>query len=286
MALPNLFIIGAPKAGTTSLHDYLDEHPEVQMSALKEPNFFAPHLDPIHEPRRVRRRDEYERLFDGAAAVRGEASTPYAEYPLRQGVPERIKQLVPEAKLIYLVRDPVERTVSHHSHMVATEGERSSLAEALADLSDPRVPWLCASLYGLQLDLYLRHFSDERILLVDQAELLADRRAALRRIFAFLEVDPDFESPGFDAELNKTAGRHRYPVGFGRFVDAQVAPRLRWVPEGARRGLRRSVERTFFPRHEPEGLDEAGRERLQEYFADEVARVRSLTGMEFPTWSV
>jgi len=152
MALPTFFIIGAPKAGTTSLHNYLCEHPEIQMSAVKEPNFFAPHLDPINEPRRVGSLDQYEQLFDPAVAVRGEASTPYSEYPLRQGVPERIHEQVPEAKFVYMVRDPVERTISHYNHLVAPQGERRSLAEALGDL-DPRSPSICARLHGLPHDL-------------------------------------------------------------------------------------------------------------------------------------
>src|SRR5215467_9662636 len=185
MALPTFFIIGAPKAGTTSLHNYLSEHPQIQMSAVKEPNFFAPHLNPVDEQRRISQLDQYEQLFDPSVSVRGEASTPYAEYPLRQGVPERIREQVPEAKFLYVVRDPVERTISHYNHMVASEGERRPLEQALGDLSDPRSPSICANLYGLQLELYLRQFPQERVMVVDQADLLGDRRSALRRVFAF-----------------------------------------------------------------------------------------------------
>jgi Sulfotransferase family len=286
MTLPTFLIIGAPKAGTTSLHNYLSAHPEIQMSAMKEPNFFAPHLQAVHEPRRIRDLGDYERLFDATADVRGESSTPYAEYPLRQGVPERIAGLIPDAKLIYMMRDPVARTISHHGHMVASEGERSTLREALADLSDPRPPWICASLYGLQLDLYLRAFSIDQILVVDQADLLTERRATLRRIFEFLEVDPAFESDDFDQEYLQASRRHRYPPGFGRFVDSQVVPRMLWVPQRTRTTLRHTVERTFFPAHRPDPVDEESRARLIEYFTSEAERVRSLTGQSFPTWSV
>lgn len=286
MALPTFLIIGAPKAGTTSLHNYLDEHPEIQMSAVKEPNFFAPHLDPANEPRRIGRLDRYEELFDSSVAVRGEASTPYAEYPLRQGVPERIKELVPDAKLIYVVRDPVTRTVSHYNHMVASLGERQTLEKALGNLSDPRSPWICASLYGLQLELYLRHFPQERILVVDQAELFSNRRKALRRVFGFLEVDETFDSPLFDDEFLITEKRHRYPPWFADFVELRLVPRLRWVPPKARRLMRQAVERTFFPAVAPSMLDGPTRARLEEYFADETRRLRLLTGMEFHTWSV
>jgi len=285
MALPTFFIIGAPKAGTTSLHNYLCEHPEIQMSSVKEPNFFAPHLDPANEPRRIGDLGEYEGLFDPAAAVRGEASTPYSEYPLRQGVPERIHQQVPEAKFVYMVRDPVERTISHYNHLVATQGERRSLEEALGDL-DPRSPSICASLYGLQLDLYLREFPEDRFLVVDQADLLGDREATLRRIFAFLGVDEGFVSPRFAEEFLRGSDHHTYPPWFANFVELHLVPRLRWLPPSVRRTMRHSVERTIFPAHEASKPDSGMRERLQEYFAGEAERLRDLTGQRFPSWSV
>lgn len=171
MALPTFFIIGAAKSGTTSLHRYLDQHPQIQMSLRKEPNFFSGADNGIpYTFGRIGDLEEYEKLFDPSAAVRGESSPSYADYPRRQGVPERIKELVPEAKLIYLVRDPIERTVSHYHHRVANGGERRPLREALSDLSDPYSPCICPSRYASQLDLYLRYFSQDRILVIDQAE--------------------------------------------------------------------------------------------------------------------
>lgn len=285
-ALPTFLIIGAPKTGTTSLHNYLARHPEIQMSPVKEPNFFAPHLDPVNERRRIGDLDRYSRLFDPAVAVRGEASTPYAEYPLRQGVPERIKALIPDVKLIYVVRDPVARTVSHYNHLVASMGIGETLGEALSDLSDPRSPWICASLYAMQLELYLRVFERDQVLVLDQADLLARRRDTLRQVFAFLSVDEDFDSPAFDEEFLKTSDRHAYPPGFARLIELHVIPRLRWLPPRARHLLRRAVESTLFPSLEPSQLDDRLRSQLEEYFSGEVERLRRLTGMSFPTWSI
>lgn len=285
-ALPTFLIIGAPKTGTTSLYNYLAQHPEIQMSSVKEPNFFAPYLDAAHEQRRIGDLRSYMSLFDPKAAVRGEASTPYAAYPLRQGVPERIKALIPDVKLIYVVRDPIERTVSHYNHFVASLGFRATLAEALGDLSDPRSPFICASLYGLQLELYLRVFRRDQILVIDQADLLADRPAVLRKIFAFLGVEENFDSAAFTDEYLKATDRHVYPPAFARFVELHVTPRLRWLPPRARHILRRSVERSMLPSLEPSQLDDRSRQRLEEYFASEVDRLRQLTGMRFPTWTI
>jgi hypothetical protein len=285
-ALPTFFIIGTPKAGTTSLHHYLGQHPGIQMSSTKEPNFFAPPLNPANERRRVSSLDKYERLFDPAFEVRGEASTAYTEYPFRQGVPQRIKELVPSAKLIYLVRDPVARTLSHYHHLVASEGERKSLEETLSNLSDPRSPCICASLYALQLELYLRHFQQEKILVIDQAQLLSDRRSTLRRVFAFLDVDDTVDSSRFDDEFLKSSERRTYPPGLARFVGLHLRPKLGWLPSGVRRSLRHSLERILLPPLETSKLDDGLRARLEEFYAGEVERLRALTGDQFPTWCI
>lgn len=91
MALPTFLIIGAMKSGTTSLHRYLDQHPQIQMSARKEPSFFSgPEAGIPYTLSRVSDVKQYEELFDPTVEVRGEASPNYTIYPRRQGVPERI----------------------------------------------------------------------------------------------------------------------------------------------------------------------------------------------------
>jgi hypothetical protein len=287
MTLPTFFIIGTGKAGTTSLHYYLDHHPQIQMSVEKEPHFFAgPENGFPYAMGRVSRLEEYEKLFDRAVAVRGESSPGYTSYPRRQGVPERIKELVPDAKFIYLVRDPIARTVSHHQHRVAVDGERRPLAEALSDLSDPYSPCICPSLYASQLDRYLGCFPQERILVIDQAELLADRTSTLREIFSFLSVDSEFRSDRFEEELYKSEERRVYPAGYAGFIQRTVVPRLQWIPARVRRSLRDSVERTFMPRVPEVVLGDELRTRLQEHYVGDVQRLRELTGKAFPTWSV
>lgn len=283
--LPSFFIIGAPKAGTTSLHYYLEQHPQVQMSAIKEPGFLAS-AGPHNDSRKVDRLDRYEQLFDPSIAVRGESSTNYAEYPLRQGVPERIRALAPEAKFIYLVRDPVERTVSHYHQLVASTGESRSMQEALGDLSDPRSPCICASLYALQLELYLRIFPQERILVLDQAEMLTDRRATLGKVFAFLGVEQEFDSTQFDMEFLKSEGRRTYPPALSHFIGHTLRPRTRWIPPRVRRTLRLSMEKSFLAPLEVSVLDDDLRSRLVDLYAGEVERLRAFTGQTFPTWSI
>jgi hypothetical protein len=285
-ALPTFFVVGAPKAGTTSLHHYLDAHPEIQMSAIKEPHFFSPSGEAEDERWRVRDLPEYERLFDPSFAVRGEASPSYTMHPLREGVPERISALIPHARLIYLVRDPVERTLSHYHQLVASVGERRPLREALGDIESLRSPCVCASFYALQLELYLRHFPQEQILVVDQDQLRSERRATLRRIFAFLEVEETLDSARFDEELLRSSERRAYPPALARFIALSLAPRAQLVPRGVRRSLRRGIERAFLPELPRTDLDTELRARLQHAYARDVQRLRELTGQGFASWSV
>ncbi|HEY2537791.1 MAG TPA: sulfotransferase [Solirubrobacteraceae bacterium] len=286
-ALPTFFIVGAAKAGTTSLHYYLDQHPEVQMSVNKEPDFFSgPENGIPYLGQRVERLDEYEQLFDPAFAVRGEASVSYTTHPRRAGVPERIKELVPKGKFIYVVRDPIERTLSQYQQRVAIGGERRSLREVLGDLSDPYSVCICRSLYATQLDLYLRQFPQESVLVVDQADLLADRQSTLREIFGFLQVDDTVDSSQFDIEILKSSERRVYPLGLARFVRNTVRPHSRWMPRSVRQALRVSMERALLRPLQTVELDEELRCRLQDLYAGEVGRLRALTGKTFSSWSV
>jgi hypothetical protein len=286
MPLPTLFIIGAPRCGITSLHSSLDQHPQIAMPRKKETHCFVGPEDIAYPAKRVDRLDEYETLFGSAFEVRGEASPNYAEHPRHKGAPEHIKPLVPDAKLIFLVRDPIDRTISHYQHRVSMEGERRSLRDALGDLSDPYSPYTCASLYASQLDRYLHHFPQERILVIYQADLLVDRRATLREILTFLSVDAMYESPEFDDELGASRERSTYRPGYLRFADRAAASPLHWLPRGVRRSLRRSVERVLWPPFETPSLDDALRGRLEALYARDVNRLRSLTGKAFPTWSI
>src|SRR5687768_751449 len=123
--LPTFVIIGAMKCGTTSLHYYLAEHPDVCMSEVKETNFFVAELN------YARGLPWYESLFPRRAAACGEASPVYAATWRFAGIPERMHAVLPRARLIYIVRDPVERMVSQYKHTFARGEEHRTLSVAL-----------------------------------------------------------------------------------------------------------------------------------------------------------
>lgn len=285
-ALPTFFVIGAPKAGTTSLHHYLDQHPQVQMSAIKEPRYFVVSGDGLPAPlEQVKDLAEYESLFDPGVGVRGESSSDYTTHPRRCGAPERIRELIPGSKFVYLVRDPVARTISHFKMRVAAGGESRPLPVALSDLDDPDSPYIWPSLYASQLERYLRHFPSERFLIVDQADLLQDRRSTLTEIFEFLDVDAGVDSTRFDAELHGGQDVREYPAAYARVVNRVVGPRVRWLPAGVRRSARNRFERLLWPPHDV-SMDAELRARLEDRYAPEVGRLRELTGKAFPSWSL
>lgn len=203
---PNLFLIGAMKSATGTLHRHLKQHPEIFMCEPKEPCYFVERsqLDwPFIEALGLWRGESYYlQLFEGAgeASVIGESSTMYTKLPQITGVPERIAAFNPDARFIYIMRDPVERAVSHYWHTVRWDNERRSPEEAL--LGEPMYTDL--SDYAMQLRPYLELFGREQIMVLTTEELARDSVATTRRVFEWLGVDPEAADVADEVRANKT----------------------------------------------------------------------------------
>jgi hypothetical protein len=240
--LPTFFVIGASKAGTTSLHEYLAVHPEIAMTSVKEPMCF----EPPHWRERLR---EYPGLFGHTAAVRGESSTAYSAFPWAPEIPDRVREAVPDARIIYLVRDPIPRTLAHYAQNVRDRFDVPPFDVWMEDLEHPMNMPVWASRYATQLERWRRRF--EQVLVLDARDLRDERAGTMRRVLEFLGVDPGFTSPTWTVEHNPTS-RHR-------------------------RGLRRVRP----PRLTPEQ-----RERLVGILRPEAERLRAMTGMGFEHWEI
>jgi hypothetical protein len=178
--LPNLIVIGGARCVTTSLHACLDLHPEIFMSKRKELDFFAA------ERNWQRGLAWYESHFHRPTKVRGESSPCYSRHPVHGGVPERMASTVPDAKLIYLVRDPMVRTVSDHRFSRWIVGRAvPEPGQSLADFD--RSPYVVSSRYAMQLERYLKHYPLEQILIVDTADLAARRERRFGKCFGSSE---------------------------------------------------------------------------------------------------
>ena len=198
------FIIGAMKAGTTSLYNYLAGHPELYASPKKEPRVFRDGADT------TRLRAKLGGLFRGRRDERWcfEGSTAYTKYPVFCGVPERRHSVVPEARFVYLVRNPVDRAWSHYVHNLAHGREMQSFAQALVD----HPQYLDISRYNLQLAQYLKVFPQDRILVQVFEEMVADPVAAVREVSAFLGVDQSYTPPTRHVSYNASRDK-RIAVG-------------------------------------------------------------------------
>jgi hypothetical protein len=192
---PNLFIVGAMKAGTSSLHEYLHQHPDIFMARFKEPQYFAPHRTrygmwgqgyDLPEPGI----DWYLRLFAEAGNARyaGESSVSYTARHWVDACEERIWRFNPQARIIYLMRDPVERAISHYWHFVAAGRETLPPLAAVMRHED----YLARSDYAYQIEPYLRRFGHDQVYLLTLEELETDPQGTLSALLDWLGVDPTF----------------------------------------------------------------------------------------------
>lgn len=204
-ALPNLVIIGAMKCGTTSLHRYLDLHPDVAMSVRKELNFFRGPADlEVDWLRGNWRRGPawYAAQFDPTAPVRGEASPGYTS-PSAPEVAPRMAALIPDARLVHAVRDPVDRAVSQYWHHRREGAETREPEEALLD---PGSQYIARGRYLERLEPFLSAGLGDRITVVAQEQLRDRPRATMRRLLSCLGVDGHW-SPAMEERRNTAPER-------------------------------------------------------------------------------
>lgn len=204
VSVPDFVIIGAMKAGTTTVWEQLSRHPQVFMCRPKEPQFFS--RDHVF----ARGPEWYEGLFAEAAKGQlcGEASTCYSRWPVYPRAAERLAAYAPGAKLIYILRHPVERLYSHYLHAMTRrfaqgENRTPSLDEFLEQDEDAR----CASRYSTQIEHLLEHFDWSQLLLVLLDDLQAEPSRTLRDVQRFLGIEESGLFAGVNERANSTPDR-------------------------------------------------------------------------------
>lgn len=275
---PNLFIIGSMKSGTSSLHQYLGSHPDVFMCEPKEPAFFVPEMK--YYPR-----DEswYRSLFAGAGEARfvGESSTHYTKLPLYPGVPERIAAYSPDARFVYLVRDPVERALSHYWHEVRKLTEHRSILDALRS----REEYVAFGDYQRQLEPWFDTFGRDRVLVVPFESLVRKPRATLEEVFAWLGLDTAPGMRAFHKENARPAamGRVRGRGLLRAFATGPVWERLAPLTPAWIKGMGSRLA-TAPVRPDEVSVEEAVR-YLRPIYRDKVERLEAWLGQDFPDWT-
>jgi hypothetical protein len=270
--LPNFLVIGAMKAGTTTLHQYLDLHPEVFMPETKELHFF-----PV-DKNWSRGLSWYESQFAGSAGAvaRGEASPSYSQADQFPGVAARIATVLPDAKFVYVVREPIARMQSMYLHQCASGAETRPVDRALRE----NPIYINSSRYAWQVGQYLEFFAPDRFHVFTTEQLSTDPQVVLRRLFAFLGVDWTWVPPQ-TITAGRSDDRRAKPPALRRLAASRayraVVDR---VPARARATARRVVTRPVDPgtaRIDPRLYDE-----LQDELRPDVARFREL----FPATSL
>jgi len=271
-------IIGAQKCGTSSLWAYLRDHPQVFVPPVKELDFFSQPGDVDVE--------QYRRWFDDApdAAVVGEASTSYTMFPVTDDVPAKIARVVPEARLIYLVRDPLERMRSAYQHRLAGGTEHRSIGRAL--LADPT--YVQVSSYATQVEHYLEWFPRSQLLLLTTEELKRNRAETLRTVLSFIGVDPAWQPTDVHTEHNTSAEKQRAPRAWSRLLAHALirSGAVRHVPN--RDAVKPLPHPLTTRRIRPSELDipPRAREQLIDVIRPDVSRLAELMPPPFDAWGL
>jgi hypothetical protein len=289
--VPAAYLIGAAKSATTTLANALELHPRIALGRIKEPNFFS-HPASFREGW-----DWYSGLYADARPdqLALDASTGYTQWPHFPDAAARLHHYAPEARLIYLMRHPVDRAYSHYVHRWSKERYPGRPFEVPFEEYITEDP-LCVdcSDYRAQIQTYLQFFPNESLLCLFTADLESDPMRELQRICQFLDIDPSpLLLPNLTAQGNRA----------DEFLESRIRIRLtdqvkaipgvdrllrrlpKWLRDAGYQSLRRSrwgrrVSRAFTP----PPMQPATRRQLIERFADSNAWVAEHTGRDLTSW--
>ena len=279
------------ESGTSYLRKLLNAHPDIYMCEPDEPSYFvdARQLRTLYpemwERGLWRSEERYLDLFRpaGAASILGEASTAYAKLPLVPGVPERIGAFNREARFIYLLRDPVERAISHYWHMARHHAEHRPIAEAIR--RDPQ--FVVVSHYAMQLRPFLERFGRDRVLVLVHEQLVADPTGVMGGVYQWLGVDAAAaDLSGFSGPENATPDAVSMPGWGGVPRRLRQAPALKSavvrLPPAVHQALHRLTTREVLRRAVDVTAAVAFLLPEQRRQTDELAE---LLGCSFPEWT-
>lgn len=308
-AIPNFFAVGSVKAASTALNQYLRSHPQIYMSPLKEPHYFAKDIDPRRFSREhrnaittdykaylktdmkeemhfayVREWHDYLELFRGVNGeiVIGESSNSY----LYSKVAAReIRLAVPQARITMVLRNPVERAFSHWVMDQSIGYSRGPfIREIEADLADPDPIWgrsrlyVWLGMYSAQVERYLRTFPADQVKILLAEDLRHWRRETMRELYSFLGVDPDFVPPLDSVNESKIArvrwlNRLMHQTGIKLLIS-------RYLPGP----LKEAAQKHYYRSQNLPRMTAQERARLLEIFHDDILQLQALIGRDLSAW--
>jgi len=320
--LPNTIVIGAPRSGTTSLYEYLNAHPQVFMSSVKEPEFFsAASLDGVRQktpdrgagsleedaalsPALHAELARYVALFEraGDERVRGEASTGYLAHPTAAA---HLHRHLPDAKLIAILRDPADRAHSHMVHsrrIFAEQGQvpvtieaGRPLTEEFCDVVDnalrhgSRPPattvaevWLRTGFYFEHLSRFMSLFAEGQLRVILFDDLVRDAQAVMAEVFRFLGVDETFRLPTTAAFNVSVVPRNVNVFGFFTTRNSLMRSARLMAPASVRAMAMRARNRVLAT--EKPTLDLDLRSKLVAIYRNDILQLQDLLKRDLSSW--
>ena len=279
MTLPSLLVIGAMKCGSTSLHSYLDLHPEIQMSDTKEINFFS------IEENYKKGISWYSTFFEEGFKYNGESSVSYSKKHAHSSVVSRIKEnLNEDVKLIYIVRDPIDRFQSNftdsktYGHIPSSYSINEFVAQPLEDNH-----LIKTSMYFYQIEDYLRNFDLKNFYFLKADDLKKNPQATMNALFEFLELQTvSIEK----LDLNRSATKTYYSTKYLRIAQSPFLQGLkRLIPNKMMASIKSSKalanvsKKKFNPALDI--ISEQNRVVLKNYLMDDMVKFEELTKIKF-----
>tara|TARA_B100000767_G_scaffold224328_1_gene213396 strand:- start:303 stop:1172 length:870 start_codon:yes stop_codon:yes gene_type:complete len=284
----DFFIVGAPKAGTTSLYHYLKKHPQIEMSLQKEPNYFSDKEIQIqglyYSKNRIDTEEKYNGLFNTQKkdVIFGEGSVSYLFYPT---VAQDIKVYNPMAKIIIMLRNPIERAFSHY----LMDYRLGLVSDSFEDIINKKSKHKNAHLfyqqyikvgeYAAQLKRYCDIFDKKSILLIDYEDFKNDVTGTVNSAYSFLNISADFS-----VDINKKYNTFTMPKNkLIRFVYSFVIIRniLSFIFP---KNIIKAVRLILFTKDKKPKLLEETRNQLKHYFSNDVRLLGNLIDKDYSKW--
>jgi len=283
----DFFIVGAPKAGTTSLYHYLNEHLQIEMSSQKEPDYFSDEAlkrqGMYYGKNRIDNLEKYHGLFANKdVKLRGEASVSYLFY---DDVPQKIKEYNSKAKIIIMLRNPIDRAFSHYlmDYRLGLVSDRfdsiikKKLKHKNADLFFQQ--YIKLSEYSQQVSRYLEVFDKENIMFIDYEDFKNDVSAVVDKTCLFLGINNDFQP-----NLKKKHNTYTMPKNsIIRFIYSFISFR-KFLTNIVPKNIVKVIRNLLFRSDKKPTLNNDVRMFLASYFKDDVEKLSTLLNKNFSKW--
>lgn len=276
MRLPTFVVIGAAKAGTTSIQEYLEEHPGIFMPKLK-PNYFAYAGGDEQPGYAIKTLEDYRALYEGATDEAGVGDVSEAAVGSPHAA-ERMHELIPDAQIVVVLRNPVERAFS--GYMMHVRGARESRGPLEAFKRD--TVFVEGGFYYERLKRFTDRFAAERIQVHLFEDFSRDTLGVMQAMFGFVGADPTFVPPSINVKFN-TGFMPKSQRLNNVLINPRVRATVKWlVPRGVRPLMRRLARLNY---HVPPSLPPEVRAELTELYREDVERLQELIRRDLSHWT-